>query len=106
MFRRGIRIAPLVKPQLGVAQRSYVDLTHHKFPYIPEFLFGWVGFLTVGWVFYLSCGTVWWEANRAWKTDIYTRSWKRHLGTGYKWADEWGPQVESIYTNLPSGVKD
>ena len=106
MLRRNIAatFAPaLAMPSttLAVARRGYTDYHHHKFPYIPQFYWAQLVFICSTWLLFLSLGSVWWESNRAWKSDTL-RSWRRLLGTGYRWSDEWGPQVDTIFTNLPT----
>lgn len=90
----------MVKPTIGNAQRSYIDIHHHSFPHLPLFTYGVPAFLGITWLFWLSCGSLLWKSNRDWKTN-QSRGWKRLLGTGYKWSTEFGPMITTIYCNLP-----
>jgi hypothetical protein len=102
MLRRSVLPnASLVQATMTVARRGYIDYQHLKYPRIPQITVGVPAILFVFWVFWLSCGSIWWQSNREWKGDP-ARGWRRMLGTGYKWSTEWGPAIESIYTNLPT----
>lgn len=101
MLRRGILSQRIQQSNVvATATRSYTDYTHHKYPNLVVVSHGTVGALLLMWIFGLSAGSMWWSSNRELKSDIL-RSWRRTLGTGYKWSDEWGPVIETIYTGLP-----
>jgi hypothetical protein len=104
MLRRGLVKAPRVQPAFGTAVRSYTDYHHHQFPKLPIFVYGWPFFLGIAYLFWLSCGSIWWQSNRELKSDL-ARSWRRTCGTGYRWSTEWGPQINTIYKDLPSSAE-
>ncbi len=97
MLRRGI-----LSQRIQISNvRAYTDYTHHKYPNLAPVSYGTVGALLLMWIFSLSAGSMWWASNREWKSDVL-RSWRRTLGTGYKWSDEWGPAIDNIYVGLPN----
>ena len=99
MMRRSVLST---KAQLSIAARSYTDYTHMKFPpntvVVNLTLLYFVGLFC----FYMRMGTLY-TGREEYKHD-YLRIWRRKLGTGYKWAEDWGPEVKTIFKDLPSSV--
>ena len=100
MFRRSIQQQPRIASTLGNSVRAYTDYHHHKYPTMTNLVMLSNGGLLAAWLLFLSAGSMWFASNREWKSDV-ARSWKRQLGTGYRWSDEVGPMIETIYVNLP-----
>ncbi|KAG5490049.1 hypothetical protein JKF63_00168 [Porcisia hertigi] len=106
MFRRALgasSVRGLSSVPAAVSRRSYTELTHMKFPVYSGAVFTVLGYFVVMWVVYLRMGTKY-TARSEFKDD-YLRVWRRKLGTGYKWADAWGPQMDTLYKDLPEEVE-
>lgn len=85
------------------SKRNYTDYVHFKYPVSRVFVFGFMIYQVSMWFLHLSQGSVWWKKNREWKRDV-ARTWTRRMGTGYKWSNDFGPELEHMFKNIPKGV--
>ncbi|KAG5464000.1 hypothetical protein LSCM1_00179 [Leishmania martiniquensis] len=106
MFRRALGASAgrsLFSTSAAVSRRSYTELTHMKFPVYYGAVGAVVGYFVVMWVVFLRMGSK--STARSEFKDDYLRVWRRKLGTGYQWADAWGPQMDTIFKELPEEVE-
>lgn len=105
MFRRAIgpqTTRALLKFQGGIT-RCYTNYDHIKYPvdrqaYAAIFLY----FIGI-WFLFARMGSLF-SVRSQFKED-YLRVWRRKLGTGYQWADAWGPQIDNFWKNVPDSVE-
>jgi hypothetical protein len=79
--------------------RRYTDYSHYDYP-----IWHGLSWLTFGlwfalYVGFMRTGSVYTKRS-SWKEDNL-RIWRRKLGKGYKWAEDWGPEVKTMFKNLP-----
>ena len=96
MFRRPMNLVV----RNSVATRKFTDYVHREYPHWTLMAYAFPVVYLGGWVFFLRMGSVWTKRSE-YKKDLL-RCWRRRLGTGYRWSDEFGPEIKSVYTNLPS----
>lgn len=87
----------------AVSRRSYTELTHMKYPVYTNAACCVVGYFTVMWFVFCNMGAR--ETSRGQYKHDYLRVWRRKLGTGYQWADAWGPQMDTLFKDLPEEVQ-
>lgn len=100
MFRRALQ-TPASK--LAVAARPYTDYQHFKYPICGAIAYGIPAYFLFFWFIWVRMGTVFTKRNE-YKKD-YFRVWRRKLGSGYGWSEDFGPQKETLFKNLPSSVE-
>jgi hypothetical protein len=100
MLRRALVSKPLAA--LGSA-RGYTDYTHFNYPVWTNCSVLLASLWISLYVGFLRAGTVY--ANRSSYKEDNLRIWRRKLGKGYKWAEDWGPEVKTIFKNLPDRVE-
>ncbi|ORC93005.1 uncharacterized protein TM35_000023310 [Trypanosoma theileri] len=104
MFRRVIgpeASRALAKTTSSV--RRYTNYDHMKYPMDVQAVACVFGYILVMWFVFARIGSLYTNFS-SYKTD-YLRVWRRKLGTGYQWADAWGPQMETLYRNVPDRVE-
>jgi hypothetical protein len=92
-MRRALTVST---PQMGQFRR-YIDYHHREYPLFKPIAYGAPAFFIAFWIVYLRQGSVWTKRSE-YKKDLL-RSWRRRLGTGYKW--DFGPELKTVFTNLP-----
>lgn len=102
MLRRALG-TNLGRQVAAVSKRAYTDYHHIQYPVWKGAVLSIVGYFAVMWVIFFRMGTAI-TARSEYKND-YLRVWRRKLGTGYQWADAWGPEMDTIFKNLPEEVE-
>ncbi|CAD2214304.1 hypothetical protein AGDE_04875 [Angomonas deanei] len=105
MFRRAL--TPSVARKTGAltqSARSYTDYNHFKFPVYWTGVAMVVGYFVTMWFVFVRQGTTL-TARSEYKND-YLRVWRRKMGTGYQWSDAWGPQITTIFKDLPEVAEE
>ena len=99
MLRRAFQSAPL---KTAGTVRSYTDYTHFHYPV----WYGCTALTASLWfalfIGFMRSGSVY--TKRASYKEDNLRIWRRKLGKGYKWAEDWGPEVKSLFKNVPDRV--
>ncbi|KAG5488573.1 hypothetical protein JIQ42_00181 [Leishmania sp. Namibia] len=106
MFRRALGASSgrsLSSASAAVSYRRYTELSHMKFPVYYSAVGAVAGYFVVMWIVFLRMGSK--STARSEFKDDYLRVWRRKLGTGYQWADAWGPQMDTIFKDLPEEVE-
>lgn len=104
MFRRAISAnVPRALSTLTRSNRAYTNYDHIKYPIYPKAVVSIVAYFVVMWFVLIRQGSLL-TSTSAYKED-YLRVWRRKLGTGYQWADAWGPQIDTVFKNLPDSVE-
>lgn len=83
--------------------RCYTNYEHFKYPAWTNASLCVVGYFLVMWFVFVRIGSKY-TTRSEYKND-YLRVWRRKLGTGYQWADAWGPQMDTVFKNLPDRVE-
>jgi hypothetical protein len=93
-------------PSVAVSRqtRSYTDYHHHTYPQIKTITVGVPIGIMAYWFVFLFWGSNLYEKNRVYKKNLL-RSWKRRMGTGYGWAEDFGPTKEHVFKNLPTSAE-
>ena len=102
MLRRAIGVScqkHLVSAPTQTSVRRYIDYHHHSYPVWGEAIFCILGYFLFCWVMFMRSSSVYTKRSE-YKAD-YLRIWRRKLGKGYKWSDEWGPEKKTVFKNLP-----
>ncbi|KAH9581964.1 hypothetical protein LSM04_001698 [Trypanosoma melophagium] len=104
MFRRvlGPDVSRVVA-KTSVSARRYTNYDHMKYPMDVQAVAAVLGYFLVMWLVFARIGSLYTRFSE-YKTD-YLRVWRRKLGTGYQWSDAWGPQMETLYRNVPDRVE-
>lgn len=106
MFRRALATSATrsaTSAAAAVSRRSYTELSHMKYPVYYNAVGCVVGYFAVMWIVFCRMGTR--ESARGEYKHDYLRVWRRKLGTGYQWADAWGPQMDTLFKDLPEEVQ-
>lgn len=106
MFRRALGATAdrsLSSGSAAVSRRSYTELTHMKFPVYYGAVGVVLSYFVVTWLIFIRMGSK--QSYRSEYKNDYLRVWRRKLGTGYQWADAWGPQVDTLFKDLPEEVE-
>nr|CCC93761.1 conserved hypothetical protein [Trypanosoma congolense IL3000] len=100
MFRRvaGAETSRAVA-KLGVSSRRYTNYDHVHYPVDTKAVLCVLGYFCTLWVVFARIGSLF--SYRANYKEDYLRVWRRKLGTGYQWADAWGPQMDTFFRNVP-----
>jgi hypothetical protein len=93
---------PVSKVSRAGQARQYTDYVHRKYPGYNLLLAVPVWFTFQWWVM-LTWNSNWFSSQDYKKDQL--RSWKRRMGTGYGWSNDFGPEVTNIYKNLPSSAE-
>ena len=101
MIRRVSGLAPARDATL-VARRCYTDYDHHKYPVLYQIVYGLPAMYLVIWFTMFFAGSAMVKRSE-WKKDIM-RSWRRRKGTGYKWGNDFGPEIKNAFKNIPTGT--
>jgi len=88
---------------LVTARRSYTDYEHRKYPVLYQVTWGLPIFYSVPWFVLFLGGSVIWKKRSEWKKDTL-RYWHRKHGTGYKWGNDFGPEIKNVFKNIPSSA--
>ena len=96
MFRRVA--VPSTKRAVGT--RAFTDYHHYPYPTMWSVAIGIPAIYFASYILFMRMGTIF--TKRAEFKKDYLRIWRRKLGKGYKWSDEFGPQIENIYKNIPA----
>jgi hypothetical protein len=83
-----------------VARRAYTEYDHRKYPALYQVVYGIPLYYSIMWFTLLLAGSVVTKRSE-WKKD-YLRYWRRRKGTGYKWGNDFGPEITNTFKNLPS----
>ncbi|KEG09195.1 hypothetical protein DQ04_05631000 [Trypanosoma grayi] len=83
--------------------RCYTNFDHIKYPYHTQGVCCVLGYFLVMWVIFARMGSLF-SMRASYKHD-YLSVWHRKLGTGYQWADAWGPQMDTMWRNVPDRVE-
>lgn len=84
--------------------RCYTNYQHIKYPIHWKACAWLIGYFTVLWLGYVRVGSIYTYRSKSYKYD-YLNIWERKLGKGYQWADAWGPEMTTIFKNLPVAVE-
>ncbi|KPA80105.1 putative mitochondrial hypothetical protein [Leptomonas pyrrhocoris] len=106
MFRRALgttATCSATSAAASVSRRSYTELSHMKYPVYYNAVGCVAGYFAVMWVVFCHMGAQ--ESSRGQYKHDYLRVWRRKLGTGYQWADAWGPQMDTLFKDLPEEVE-
>lgn len=103
MFRRVVSSTPVGRQLAGVSKRAYTNYDHMKYPVYKNAVVAILGYFVVMWFIFNRQGSA--ATKHAEFKQDYLRVWRRKLGTGYEWADAWGPQIDTMYRNLPDEVE-
>lgn len=104
MFRRSLAANKALTASLTKNARCYTNYDHIKYPVHTTAVVSIVGYFITMWFIFVRQGSLF-TARSEYKKD-YLRVWRRKLGTGYDWADAWGPQIENMYKDLPEAVEE
>lgn len=83
--------------------RKYTNYDHIDYPVFNGAVVAVLGYFTVMWFIFASQGSTLWS-RAEYKRDLFA-VWRRKLGTGYQWADAWGPEFDTIFKELPEEVE-
>ncbi|EAN97661.1 hypothetical protein C3747_40g893c [Trypanosoma cruzi] len=104
MFRRALGPqASRILARTSSSARCYTNYEHVKYPVDTQALACILGYFFVMWVLMARMGSLF-----SWRSEYkrdYLRVWRRKLGKGYKWSDEWGPKMDTVWKNVPDRVE-
>lgn len=104
MFRRALGSNACARlSMLAKSSRNYTNYDHHKYPVYNTAVISIVGYFLAVWILFARLGSLL-SYRSEYKKD-YLRIWRRKLGTGYEWSDAWGPQMDTVFKNLPEAVE-
>ncbi len=96
MLRRVLNTQPLMAQG---SVRRFTDYLHMQYPIWYNMSYLTWGLWTILYIGFMRTSSVF-TARASYKEDNL-RIWRRKLGKGYKWAEDWGPEVKTMFRNIP-----
>ncbi|RNF26676.1 uncharacterized protein Tco025E_01074 [Trypanosoma conorhini] len=104
MLRRAVGPqASRILARTSSSVRCFTNYDHMKYPVDRQAFFCVLGYFLVMWMIMARTGSLF--TKRSEYKREYFRVWVRKLGTGYQWSDAWGPQMDTVWKNVPDRVE-